>query len=221
MAPHPNPITPELLRAVGASAEHAALYAPLLDAARIVEGDPVASITSRSGVAMLVAQLAHESGRFQRVEESLDYAADRLVQVFGAHRITPAQAARVGRTARWPADPEAIANIVYGGAWGAKNLGNTEPGDGWRFRGRGLIQITGRANYAAWGATCGLSAEEATVRILTPAGSVAAALWYWRARGLLGPASRGDVEACTRLINGGVVGLDERWMLYQVARHAL
>ena len=68
-------------------------------------------------------------------------------QMADAGRITEAQAQRYGRTDNRPADQQAIANIVYGGAWGKKNLGNTEPDDGWRFRGRGLIQLTGRDNY--------------------------------------------------------------------------
>lgn len=96
--------------------------------------------------------------------ENLNYAADRLVPLFGSRRITQQQANKYGRTVSHPANQEAIANIVYGGEWGRINLGNTEPGDGWYFRDRGLKQITGSSNYRTCGAGTGstLYSREAT-----------------------------------------------------------
>ncbi len=210
-------ITPALLRAVGATQARADLYAPLLDRAVLVDGDAYNSITSRNGVCMLVAQLAHESGGFAVTTENLNYQAAALVPVFGAHRIGTATAARLGRTADHPADQEAIANTVYGGEWGRANLGNTEPGDGWRFRGGGLIQLTGRDNYERFAARLGIGAETAAEFVRTPEGAVASALWFWRGNGLLAPASRGDVATCTRIINGGTNGLADRLARYRDA----
>jgi putative chitinase len=214
-------VTPALLLAVGASPTRASLYAPLLDAAVMVDGDPVNSITSRNGVCMLVAQIAHESGGFASITENLNYTATALLSVFGSHRITQAEAQRIGRTADHAADQQAIANVVYGGAWGRAKLGNTEPGDGWRFRGGGLIQLTGRSNYTAFGDSLGVSAEGAADYVRTSAGAVASALWFWRTRGLINPAYLGDVSTCTRIINGGLNGLQDRLARFQAAKGAV
>lgn len=94
----------------------------------------------------------HETGaKFGPTSESLNYSVQGLLNTFGTRRISPADAARFGRSASHPANQEAIANLVYGGEWGREHLGNTQPGDGWKYRGRGLVQITGRANYAKFG----------------------------------------------------------------------
>jgi putative chitinase len=102
-------------------------------------------------MAHFLAQTAHESGEFKVVEENLNYKTTALTAMFGS-RITAEQAGKVGRNdaTGQKADQAAIANIIYGGAWGAKNLGNTEEGDGTKFKGRGVIQLTGRANYTAF-----------------------------------------------------------------------
>src|SRR5690606_9297192 len=97
--------------------------------------------------AMFLGQIAVESGQFSTVTESLNYSVDALVKMFGRHRISVPDAERYGRKLGQKANQEALANLLYGGEWGRKNLGNTEPGDGWRFRGRGLKQLTGRDNY--------------------------------------------------------------------------
>jgi len=191
-----------LLRAVGASQANAIVYAPLLDAAVVVPGDPFYSITSQNGVAMLVAQLAHESGGFASVVENLNYSVEALA---GMSRFTKTQAKQLGRSATQKANQEAIANIMYGG-----RMGNVQAGDGWLFRGGGPLQLTGRSNYTAWGKAIGKTAEEAAEYVRTPEGGVSAALWFWRVNGLLVPASRGDVSACTRIINGGYNGLADR-----------
>lgn len=103
-------------------------------------------------LAYMLATAHHETGgKFTASIESLNYSVDGLLKTFSRERISEADARRLGRSASRPADQVAIANAIYGGAWGAKNLGNTEAGDGWRFRGRGLLQITGRSNYAKYG----------------------------------------------------------------------
>lgn len=162
-------------------------------------------IQSEKDKAHHIGQLAHESADFTTVTESLNYAADRLVPVFGAHRITAAQAARYGRTDTRPADQPAIANIVYGGAWGKKNLGNTEPDDGWRFRGRGLIQLTGRDNYRR--CSRALFGDERLLRepelLADPVVAARAAGWYWKDKGLSPWANLDDVLAVSRGVNLG------------------
>lgn len=150
------------------------------------------------------AQISHESG-FRPREENLNYSVEGLVKTFPG-RITAAQARKIGRTGTQRADKEAIGNTVYGGEWGKKNLGNVEPGDGYKYRGRGMIQLTGRANYAALGAAYELNPD----LLLTPAGSMRAAIEFWKSRKINVPAAKDDVKAVTKLINGGSNGLAER-----------
>ncbi|EOG9369539.1 DUF1983 domain-containing protein [Enterobacter hormaechei] len=95
--------------------------------------------------------MGHESTRFTRLVENLNYAVENLVPTFGSHRITQQQSAALGRTATQPANQKAIANLVYGGEWGKEHLGNQVAGDGWKYRGRGLKQITGLSNYRSCG----------------------------------------------------------------------
>jgi putative chitinase len=99
--------------------------------------------------AMCLSNVGHESMRLARTTENLNYRAEALISQFGRHRISEGLARKYGRTATQPANPEGIANTIYGGEWGAKNLGNIYPGDGWKFCGHGLIQSTGRANAKA------------------------------------------------------------------------
>lgn len=159
-----------------------------------------------------LGQIHVESGGFKKTRESLNYAAGVLVPLFGAHRISWDQATRYGRTSSHSADQEALANILYGGEWGRDNLGNTEHGDGWKFRGRSLKQITGRENYH----DCSL-ALYGDLRLLEhpelledePAASRAAG-WFWRAKGLNALADTDNVKIVTKRINGGYNGLDAR-----------
>jgi putative chitinase len=162
-------------------------------------------LTTRLRLIHFFAQVSHESG-FRPVAENLNYSVAGLKQTFSAARISRPQCEALGRAPGRAADQQGIANMVYGGAWGAANLGNTQPGDGWRYRGRGLIQLTGRANYARTGAAYEADPDQ----VITPAGSVHCAIDYWRTRGLNAKADADDVAAVTRLINGGVLGLAER-----------
>ena len=99
---------------------------------------------------ILATAYGETGGKMQPQHENMHYSAGRILQVFSQRR-------RQGRTAQALAGkPKLLADVVYGGEWGAKNLGNTEPGDGWRFRGAGLGQITGRANFTKWGRWLGV-----------------------------------------------------------------
>lgn len=173
---------------------------------------------------MFLGQVHVESGGFRTVIESLNYSADAILKTFGRHRISEADAKKFGRIdaevrkrtgwklADQPAHQNALANILYGGEWGRKNLGNTQPGDGWRFRGRGIKQLTGRDNYRrfsrAW--LGDESLLENPDRVANPDGAVASAIWFWRANGLNEIADRGSVDAVTKVVNGGTLGLSNR-----------
>jgi putative chitinase len=217
-------ISTDLLRAVGANDINARLYAPLLDEARIVPGDSFNTITSRQGIAMLVCQLAHESSHFSTLSENLNYSVQALKTDNRRKYFTNAQAEAYGyvRTSGGVylhrADQKMIANLYYGGRLGNRGV---DTDDGWVFRGGGLIQLTGRANFTAFGKAIGRTPEEAAAYVRTPQGAVASALWFWRTNNLLIPASRGDVVACTKIINGGDAGLQERKELYKAALSAL
>lgn len=96
---------------------------------------------------ILATPMIETGGRFEPIVESLNYSVDGLKMQFSRSRISAADCERLGRKPGRPAKQEQIGNIIYGGEWGRKNLGNTEPGDGYKFRGRGLSQITGRRLY--------------------------------------------------------------------------
>lgn len=169
-------------------------------------------MANRNRASRFLGQIHVESGGFRAVTENLNYSADALKKMFGRHRISIADAEKFGRTATQPAHQNAIANILYGGEWGAKNLGNTQAGDGWRFRGRGLKQLTGRDNYRrfsrAWQGDESLLTNPD--RVAEPDGAVASAVWFWVANGLNEIADRGTVEDVTRKVNGGQIGIADR-----------
>lgn len=158
-----------------------------------------AGITDPTEIAMLLAQAAHESGGFSSVEENLNYSSDRLLQIFPKY-FSPAMAQKYGR------NPVAIANIAYG-----KRMGNKDPGDGYKYRGRGFMQLTGRSNYEA------LAKKYPQARdpdwVSTPEGAAASAVYFWTniASGALRQRSqRGDVLGATKIVNGGTNGLADR-----------
>lgn len=157
-----------------------------------------------------LAQMAHESGGFKVVRESLNYSVEALLSLFGRHRISERDARRYGRAPGQAANQTAIANCLYGGEWGAKNLGNTQSGDGARYIGRGYKQLTGRANYAACGAGIDLPLLAAPELLEQPDAAALSAGWFWHSRRLNDLADLDDIEAVTKKINGGLIGLAER-----------
>lgn len=158
-------------------------------------------------VASFLANINVESAGLTQLTENLNYSTDALVKLFGRHRISVEDAQRYGRNASHPADQQALANVLYGGPWGAKNLGNTLPGDGWNCRGYGPKQITGRANQQAFADAIGMTLEEAQAFMRTPEGGMMAAGWFWKSHGLDRQAATPGVEDDRRAINGGVMGL--------------
>jgi putative chitinase len=171
------------------------------------------SITTRLEIAHLLSQIAHESQRFARVEENLNYSASGLIATF-PRRVSPDQAQRLARK------PEAIANHVYSNRFG------NGPNEGWRFRGRGLKQITFRDNYRAYGKSLrervipGDPVENPDL-LFDPFYAVDSALWFWSTNGCSVPARADDLIRVTRIINGGTNGMDDRRLLLERAKKSL
>lgn len=177
-------------------------------------------------VAAFLSQVGVESGGLTAVVENLNYKVSALTALFGTRRISEADAAAYGRndTTGQKANQEMLANILYGGEWGAKNLGNTEPGDGWKFRGRGLKQLTGRANYKACGNSLGINLLDDPDQLAQPTAAALSAAWFWASRrgaGIEDAAQAGDVKRVTKLVNGGDNGLAQREALFESAMQAL
>jgi putative chitinase len=151
-------------------------------------------------VASFVSQAAHESGGFTRLEENLNYSTNRLCEVW-PKRFTPSLAAECAYK------PEKIANIVY-----ADRMGNGPPqsGDGSRYRGRGIFQLTGKRNYAACALALQTDLRVMPEFLLTPDGAALSAAWFFHENGLDALAATPGVEDETRRLNGGVIGLNDR-----------
>lgn len=164
--------------------------------------------------AIFLGQIHVESNGFREVRESLNYSVEGLLKTFGRHRISQEQCFAYGRRTGRPADQQAIANILYGGRFGERELGNVERGDGWKFIGRGLKQLTGRDNYTRFSRQW-LGGDDAVERpelLEAPEGAVASATWFWSSNRLNALADTGDVQAVTRVVNKGLLKLDERRM---------
>ena len=207
----------DLAKAVGISEDLAALWwSPITNAMQRYD------INTPLRKAHFLAQIGHESNSFKSVSESLNYSVDGLLKTFSRTRISETDAHKYGRTSTQPADQQAIANIVYGGDWGVKNLGNTQPGDGWKFRGRGLIQITGRANYTKLNQALNFDLVNRPERLVEDnLISALAAGWFWDSRGLNSFADRDDILTITKRINGGTNGLEDRKKRLERAKKAL
>ena len=159
--------------------------------------------------AMFIAQVGHESGGFKFVKEGLDMSPARICAVW-PNRFTTEEAA-----APYAHNPEALANSVYSNRMGN---GPVESGEGFRYRGRGLIQVTGKDNYVAFAKSIGMSLDEVVSYLETPAGAIESAGWYWKARALNVCCDNDDLKTCTKKINGGYVGLEDRTQLYTKAK---
>jgi putative chitinase len=163
---------------------------------------------------MWIAQVGHESAGLTRLVESLNYTPDALMATWPT-RYTRATAEAHGRTESKPADQKATAMHVYGDRLG--NRQNTL--DGWTYRGRGPIQVTGRANYRECGQAIGVDLESEPSLLELRSTGAASTAWYWRKHKLTG--YNGDVLAVTRRINGGTNGLEDRQRRYQRALSVL
>ena len=178
---------------------------------------PEYGITTKRRVAHFLSQCAHESANFRRLEENLNYSAKALNSVFSRYFGNPPKRSAY----EYARNPEKIANYVYMDQYRRYKMGNIYEGDGWRFRGRGLKQLTGRDNYTAFGASIGLSAEEAAEYVATEQGAVESACWFWDTNNLNSIADSDDVVRVTKRINGGTNGLEDRQIRYAQAMKIL
>ncbi|BCS54542.1 glycoside hydrolase family 19 protein [Geobacter sp. SVR] len=178
---------------------------------------PLHGIDTPLRVAMFLAQAGHESDGFADLTENLSYSADGLARTWpNRYAVDPKAATKVPNDLAWTLHrkPEAIANNCY-----ANRMGNgpESSGDGWRFRGYGPFQLTGRANREAFAATIGKPLEVSETYLLTHEGAVESACWYWSTRNLNPLADAGNVLAVTKSINAGVNGLADRQARYAEA----
>lgn len=173
---------------------------------------PDYEINTPQRVAAFVAQCAHESGNFRLLKENLNYRAVSLRKVFPKYFPTDDLANQ------YAGKQEMIANRVYGGRMGN---GPEETGDGFRYCGRGLIQLTGKNNYQAFADSIETPIEELPEYLATFEGALQSACWFWETNNLNQWADAGDILTLTKRINGGTIGLDDRIKHYNHALHVL
>lgn len=176
---------------------------------------PEYNITTWQRVAQWIAQVGHESGNFRTLVENLNYGA------VGLKNTWPRSFPTLQIAQSYERQPERIANRTYANRMGN---GSEQSGDGWKFRGRGLIQITGKSNYIQASKT--LYGDENILLndpdiLKEPDGAIRSACWFWNSRNLSVPADKEDTQTVTRLINGGLNGLDDRVARYNTARSVL
>ena len=176
---------------------------------------PDYEINTPQRIAAFIAQCAHESGGFTALKENLNYKAVTLRKIFPKY-FPDDQIAQ--HYASLPNKQEAIANKVY-----ANRMGNgpEASGDGYRYCGRGLIQLTGKDNYSWFAASLSITVEEASKYLETFEGAAQSACWFWETNKLNQWADKGDILTLTKRINGGTIGLEDRIKHYEHALHVL
>ena len=169
-------------------------------------------INTVNRAAGFLAQCGHESNGFTVLKENLNYKAEALNKIF--HKYFPT----VELAQSFAHNPEMIANKIY-----ANRMGNGDEasGDGYKFRGRGAIQLTGRDNYTRFGATLGLDPDSCVADMETLDGGVESAMWFWQTNGLNAICDADDIVRMTKKVNGGTIGLAERTALYNKAKGIL
>jgi putative chitinase len=176
---------------------------------------PDYDIDTPQRVAAFLAQCAHESGGFKAIKENLNYRPPTLRKLFAKYFPDDTIAEKY---CSLPNKQEAIANRIY-----ANRMGNgpESSGDGYRYCGRGLIQLTGKDNYTRYAASTEQTVEEASEHLTTFEGCVQSACWFWEANNLNQFADKGDILTMTKRINGGTIGLEDRIKHYNHACHVL
>lgn len=166
-------------------------------------------INTKNRIAGFFAQAAHESADFNTLLENLNYSWERLRVVFPSYFPSDSLAKQYHR------NPQMIANRVYDDKLRKNKLGNTQEGDGWRFRGRGIFQLTGRYNYTEFGKAIGKTPEEAAIYCGTKRGAFESACWFWKTRNLNIFADKDDIVGLSKGVNGGEIGLSDRIEKYK------
>lgn len=206
-------ITSDTLRKIYPLSKNIERYAEALDKAMQECG-----IDTAARARAFLAQVGHESAQLNLVEENLNYSAQALRKVFPKYFRTPQEASSYAH------HPERIANRVYANRMGN---GGEESGDGWKYRGRGLIQITGRDNYVAMSSLMGKDLTVWPDALLMPLDACRSAALWWKVNGLnaladkLATDERKTFEAITKRVNGGLNGLEDRWAIYQRAKNSI
>lgn len=165
------------------------------------------AINTPTRIYHFLGQTAHETDGFTRFEENLNYTAASLKVKFAAFRLNPGLADKYGRTAKQKANQVMIANIAYGNRMGN---GASTTGDGWKFRGRGLIHLTGRANYEAYKKHSGIDVVSNPNLASRLDIAIDIACWFWSRNKLNAYADKNDSKGLTKIINGGSNGLTDR-----------
>lgn len=166
------------------------------------------AITSNQRICYFMANVAEETGQLKAREENLRYSGDRLLQVFpGLFGSNPNKAYEIAA-----AGPEAIANYIYADAHRSPSyrLGNDQPGDGWKYRGRGPMQLTGKGNYVRFFRAIGLPADTDPDKLLAPELGSLSAAEFWSRAGCNVTADAGDFTATVRKVNGGLINMHMR-----------
>ena len=162
---------------------------------------------------MFIAQCGHESNNFKVLSENLNYSAKALDSLFGKYF------KRAGRDAQeYHRQPRKIANVIYAGRM---DNGATDTDDGWRFRGGGILQLTGRYNYTEFARAMEMSPEDAVDYVRTKKGALDSACWFWDTNNLNKYCDAKDVKGATKRINGGYIGLEDREKHYKHAMEVL
>lgn len=176
---------------------------------------PDYEIDTPKRMAAFIAQCAHESGGFMVLKENLNYKAPSLRKLFHKYFLTDAIAQEY---ASKPNKQEAIASRIY-----ANRMGNGDEAskEGWKFCGRGLIQLTGRSNYQAFADSLEMSIDDVPEYLATFEGAAQSACWYWETNKLNQWADKNDILTMTKRINGGTIGLEDRIKHYEHALHII
>jgi putative chitinase len=170
---------------------------------------PKYEINTPNRIAGFFAQCGHESMNFTALSENLNYRAETLEKLFSKYF------SKAGRNAAdYAKQPEKIANVIYANRMGN---GDTASGDGFKFRGRGVIQLTGRDNYSAFALSIKMTLPDVIDYVQTKKGALESACWYWNSRKINLACDENDIVKMTKLVNGGTIGLEDRRKHYEQA----
>ena len=169
---------------------------------------PNYDITSNERIAAFLAECCEESINFTAVSENLNYRPETLMRIWPHHFPT------IEIANQYAHEQEKIANLVYANKIGN---GNEASGDGWRFCGRGLIQLTGRENYQQFADSMGMDIEDVSEYLETFEGAIQGACFFWKRGNLNSLADQGEIDKITRVINPAGLGIDERRTIYENA----
>lgn len=191
----------------------AGVYAPAIEAACAHWG-----IDTPEEQARFLAQITVETANFRKLVESMNYSAEGLRVTFSKARISDADCLALGRTDAHPANQPGIADKLYGGLWGRNRLGNTEPGDGWKYRGRGMAMLTGRDNYRRCGDALGIDFLGHPEMLVQMRWAAQSAGWFWHDKRC---GNLPSIKAVCVAWNGGSNALAERIATHVRAQHLL